>query len=340
MLTEDGSALDALKYPVSITLTWSETNMGHELAGGNSSWCPELKSRATPSTACLHLQPGAVGGGGRAHRWVVLARAQANSKAVVKYNVNLALEGFAKHRCSVTLCATAADVMKGHREKTLALLWRVMINWQVMELIDEVSLAAEIDRIRCDEGTACALCLHGLSWPDTAFSVCSTAIRYCEGTAFALCFCCRSWLRQPPFASRCCLRYWRRDSVSSRRSSAGSASGIVDTNMYMNSGPPPAHAHKHTYTQPCTRKTHTHTHKHTHAHTRTTRHTHTHIHSPHAASSPGANHCGRRAFTPTGPAHPADKFQLLLLWCRAVCARYGVRVHNFTTSFSDGVISH
>ena len=65
----------------------------------------------------------------------------ANSKAVTKYNVNLALEGFAKHKCSVTLCANAADIMVGHRERTLALLWRVMSNWKVMELIDEVGPA-------------------------------------------------------------------------------------------------------------------------------------------------------------------------------------------------------
>ena len=25
-----------------------DANMGHQLAGGNSSWCPELESRTTP----------------------------------------------------------------------------------------------------------------------------------------------------------------------------------------------------------------------------------------------------------------------------------------------------
>ena len=133
----------------------------------------------------------------------------AKSPAVMKFNINLALDAFQKRGCNVKLCAKAEDIMKGHHERTLSLLWNVMMHWQVMDMIDVQALSDEVDRIR----------------------------------------------------------YWRRDSVSDgRRSSVASNSGIVDTQIYMNS----------------------------------------------------------------------DKLRLLLLWCRGVCARHGVRVHNFTSSFSDG----
>jgi abnormal spindle-like microcephaly-associated protein len=133
-----------------------------------------------------------------------------NAKAVAKYNIKLAFDAFAKHGCKVSLCASEKDIMNGHQGRSLALLWQAMMHWQIMDMIDEKALCAEIDRIES----------------------------------------------------------WRRDSTGSRRSSVASNSGIVDTQMYMNS----------------------------------------------------------------------EKLRLLLEWCRVVCARYGVSVHNFTTSFSDGVV--
>ena len=134
----------------------------------------------------------------------------ANSPAVMKHNINLALDAFQKMGCNAKLCARAEDIINGRSDRSISLLWNIMMHWQIMDMIDADALSTEIDNIR----------------------------------------------------------YWRRDSVScGRRSSvASSNSGIVDTNLYMNS----------------------------------------------------------------------DKLRLLLLWCRGVCARYGVRVHNFTTSFSDG----
>lgn len=133
----------------------------------------------------------------------------ANSPAVMKHNINLALDAFQKMGCNAKLCAKAEDIINGRSDRSLSLLWNIMMRCQILDMIDADALSTEIDNIR----------------------------------------------------------YWRRDSVSAgRRSSVTSDSGIVDTNLYMNS----------------------------------------------------------------------DKLQLLLLWCRGVCARYGVRVHNFTTSFSDG----
>ena len=132
----------------------------------------------------------------------------ANSRAVMKHNINIALEALQKTGCNVKLCAKPDDIIQGRQDRTLSLLWNVMMHWQILDMIDADALSAEIDRVR----------------------------------------------------------YWRRESVASRRSSIASDSGIVDTDVYMNS----------------------------------------------------------------------EKLGLLLLWCRGVCAHYGVKVHNFTSSFSDG----
>ena len=132
----------------------------------------------------------------------------ANTTAVMKHNINIALEALQKTGCNVKLCAKPDDIIRGRQDRTLSLLWNVMMHWQILDMIDADALSAEVDRVK----------------------------------------------------------YWRRESVASRRSSILSDSGIVDTDVYMNS----------------------------------------------------------------------EKLGLLLLWCREVCAHYGVKVHNFTSSFSDG----
>ena len=132
----------------------------------------------------------------------------ANSTAAKKFNVTMVIDAFKAKGLPLHLCANTADIVSGHRERTLAMVWRVMCHWKIMDMIDGEGLEAEIDRIRDS----------------------------------------------------------RRDSIRSnrrRRSSMG-ADGNV---LYMN----------------------------------------------------------------------CDKLRLLLQWCRTVCARYGMRVHNFTSSFSDGV---
>ena len=146
-------------------------------------------------------------------------RCPAKTTALRNYNVKLAIEAFKRRNCPLHLCASPSDVVGGVREKTLALLWRLMLTWKVMPLIDAESLESEIFRIQ-------------------------------------------------KLASR------RASSIGRAAARMGRTSegGIVDTQLYMN-----------------------------------------------------MNTNG-------------EKLRVLLEWCRTVCARFGVRVHNFTSSFSDGVV--
>ena len=43
---------------------------------------------------------------------------------------------------------TAKDIVGGHRQRTLALLWKIISHWQIPALVDVAELKLEIQRIR------------------------------------------------------------------------------------------------------------------------------------------------------------------------------------------------
>lgn len=70
-------------------------------------------------------------------------RVPAGSRLQKMHNVGVALKAFKAAQCPV-LASTAKAIVAGNLEQTLALLWRVMMHFQVQDLIDTERLKKEI----------------------------------------------------------------------------------------------------------------------------------------------------------------------------------------------------
>ncbi|KAL6228947.1 hypothetical protein BDW75DRAFT_246170 [Aspergillus navahoensis] len=76
------------------------------------------------------------------------------SRVVKMSNARTALEALAstKEGKQLIINIRAADIVDGHREKTIALLWGLASNWGLSELIDMNGLKKEIERLRRRSG--------------------------------------------------------------------------------------------------------------------------------------------------------------------------------------------
>ncbi|KAL4907337.1 hypothetical protein BDW74DRAFT_176114 [Aspergillus multicolor] len=76
------------------------------------------------------------------------------SRVVKMSNARIALEALASTEEGRQLVTNvrAADIVDGHREKTIALLWGLVSNWGLSGLIDLDDLKKEIDRLRKEAG--------------------------------------------------------------------------------------------------------------------------------------------------------------------------------------------
>jgi len=72
------------------------------------------------------------------------------SRAVKLYNVQVALSALASHSGTSVLIhdVVAEDIVDGHREKTIALLWRLVSKWGLPGLVDWEDVRQEIGRLK------------------------------------------------------------------------------------------------------------------------------------------------------------------------------------------------
>jgi abnormal spindle-like microcephaly-associated protein len=73
-----------------------------------------------------------------------------SSRTVKKFNVQIALDALMLTTGAAPLVRDlhAEDIVNGHREKTIALLWGLVGRWALSELIDWDDVRKEIDRLR------------------------------------------------------------------------------------------------------------------------------------------------------------------------------------------------
>ncbi|EAW23276.1 putative calmodulin-binding protein Sha1 [Aspergillus fischeri NRRL 181] len=73
-----------------------------------------------------------------------------SSRTVKKFNVQIALDALklAPDAAPLVRDVHAEDIVNGHREKTIALLWGLVSRWGLSELIDWDDVRKEIDRLR------------------------------------------------------------------------------------------------------------------------------------------------------------------------------------------------
>lgn len=73
-----------------------------------------------------------------------------SSRTVKKFNVQIALDALKVTTGAAPLVrdVDAEDIVNGHREKTIALLWGLVSRWGLSELIDWDDVRKEIDRLR------------------------------------------------------------------------------------------------------------------------------------------------------------------------------------------------
>jgi abnormal spindle-like microcephaly-associated protein len=73
-----------------------------------------------------------------------------SSRTVKKFNVQIALDALMLTTGAAPLVRDlhAEDIVNGHREKTIALLWGLVCRWGLSELIDWDDVRKEIDRLR------------------------------------------------------------------------------------------------------------------------------------------------------------------------------------------------
>ncbi|KAF4155317.1 hypothetical protein CNMCM6936_007652 [Aspergillus lentulus] len=86
------------------------------------------------------------------HQWLLSRRLKfpCSSRTVKKYNVQIALDALklAPDAAPLVRDVHAEDIVNGHREKTIALLWGLVSRWGLSELIDWDDVTKEIDRLR------------------------------------------------------------------------------------------------------------------------------------------------------------------------------------------------
>ncbi|KAF4183587.1 hypothetical protein CNMCM7927_008981 [Aspergillus lentulus] len=86
------------------------------------------------------------------HQWLLSRRLKfpCSSRTVKKYNVQIALDALklAPDAAPLVRDVHAEDIVNGHREKTIALLWGLVSRWGLSELIDWDDVRKEIDRLR------------------------------------------------------------------------------------------------------------------------------------------------------------------------------------------------
>ncbi|KNG80581.1 calmodulin-binding protein Sha1 [Aspergillus nomiae NRRL 13137] len=72
------------------------------------------------------------------------------SRTVKLFNVRIALDALAGSKSSYKLVRRirAEDIVDGHRERTIALLWGLISQWSLAELVDWGDLRKEIDRLK------------------------------------------------------------------------------------------------------------------------------------------------------------------------------------------------
>lgn len=70
------------------------------------------------------------------------------SRAVKLFNVQIALNALSASSTGLVHDVAAEDIVDGHREKTIVLLWRLVISWGLPALVDWDDVKQEIGRLR------------------------------------------------------------------------------------------------------------------------------------------------------------------------------------------------